>query len=104
LGLTFAATSGNVETSSLEAVLTSLGCRVPELVTRAYIALAAVEEGKVGWTGYAFLIVEVVCLSLRALVASQRQEIVELGMGALNTRNIVPKVSLILKTVADLCG
>lgn len=104
MGLAFAAASGNVETSSLETVLTSLGCRVPELVTRAYIALAAIEEGEVRWAGHAFLIVEVVCLSLRALVATQRQEIIELGMGALDTRNIVPEVSLIFKTIADLCG
>lgn len=104
MGLAFAAASGDVETSSLETVLTSLGCRVPKLVTRAYIALAAVEEGEVGWTGLAFLRVEVVSLFLGALVAGQRQEIVELGVGALNARNIVPKVSLILKAVADLCG
>lgn len=104
LGLALAVSCGDAEGSSLETVLAGLGCGVPEFVTRTYIALAAVEEREVRWAGLAFLRVKVVSLSLGALLASQRQEIVELGMGALNARNIVPEVCLILKTIADLCG
>lgn len=102
--LALAISSGDVEASSLKTVLASLGGGVPEFVARTYIAFAAVEEREVGRTGIAFLSVEVVGLACRALVTGQRQEIVELGVGAFYARNIVPEVRLVLKTVAFLCG